>query len=123
GGGGGGGRGLIGGDEAVTAERLSSLIFRPGFSTRKEANAIAGRGVGMDVVAQEVRRLRGTIELASQPGTGTRITLRLPARLALEQAMIARAAGQALAIPISLIEHAQLFQEPDVDDQSLRTSV
>jgi chemotaxis protein histidine kinase CheA len=109
--------GLLGADEAATTEWLSSLIFRPGFSTRQEANTIAGRGVGMDVVAQEVRRLRGTIELESRPGTGTRIILRLPARLALEQAMVARIAGQAVAIPISLIEHAQSFEPGDVEGE------
>jgi CheY-like chemotaxis protein len=77
----------------------------------------------MDVVAQEVRRLRGTIELSSKTGAGTRITLRLPARLALEQAMIARAAGQALAIPISLIEHAQPFEAADSEGQPPHATV
>ena len=107
--------GLLGPDEAAGPERLSALIFRSGFSTRDEANAISGRGVGMDVVAQEVRRLRGTTELTSQPGMGTRLTIRLPARLALEQAIIARAAGQTFAIPITLIEHAQAFEPGDVE--------
>jgi chemosensory pili system protein ChpA (sensor histidine kinase/response regulator) len=79
--------------------------------------------VGMDVVAQEVRRLRGTIELTSQPGRGTRITLRLPARLALEQAMIARVAGRAFAIPIGLIEHAQAFEAGDVDGTGIDATV
>ena len=60
-----------------TFEQLGALIFRSGFSTRDEANAISGRGVGMDVVAQEVRRRRGTIDLSSQAGKGTRLTLRL----------------------------------------------
>ncbi len=96
------------------ARAAHGLIFRSGFSTRDEANAISGRGVGMDVVAQEVRRLRGTIELTVAARPGTRLTLRLPARLALEQAMIARAAGQAFAIPITLIEHAQAFEPGDV---------
>ncbi len=106
--------GLLGPDDAASPEQLSALIFRSGFSTRAEANAISGRGVGMDVVAQEVRRLRGVTELTSQPGLGTRLTIRLPARLALEQAMIARVAGQAFAIPITLIEHAQAFEPGDV---------
>jgi CheY-like chemotaxis protein len=63
-----------------------------------------------------VRRLRGTIQLASQPGLGTRITLRLPARLALEPMTIARVAGQAVAIPVTLIEHAQSFEPGAVED-------
>jgi chemotaxis protein histidine kinase CheA/CheY-like chemotaxis protein len=115
--------GLLRPDEAATPERLRALIFLSGFSTRQEANAISGRGVGMDVVAQEVRRLRGTIDMTSQPGRGTRITLRLPARLALEQAMIARIAGQAFAIPVSLIEHAQSFEPGDVDGMGVDATV
>jgi chemotaxis protein histidine kinase CheA/ActR/RegA family two-component response regulator len=107
--------GLLRPDEAAGPEQLGALIFRSGFSTREEANAISGRGVGMDVVAQEVRRLRGTIDLTSQPGHGARFTLRLPARLALEQAMITRVGGQAFALPVALIEHAQPFEPGDVE--------
>jgi CheY-like chemotaxis protein len=77
----------------------------------------------MDVVAAEVRRLRGTTELTSQPGLGTRLMLRLPARLALEQAMIARAGGQAFAIPITLIEHAQAFEPGDVEGTGCHATV
>jgi chemotaxis protein histidine kinase CheA len=102
--------GLVGPGETPSIDWLHALIFRSGFSTRAEANAISGRGVGMDVVAQEVARLRGTIELTSQPGHGTRIILRLPARLSLEQMIILRADGQPFAIPVSLIAHAQTFE-------------
>jgi chemotaxis protein histidine kinase CheA/CheY-like chemotaxis protein len=101
--------GLIGPGEPPSRDRLSALIFHAGFTTRPAANAISGRGVGLDVVAQEVARLHGTIELDSQPGRGTRLTLRLPARLALEQAMVVRVAGQAFALPIASIELAQAF--------------
>ncbi len=68
----------------------------------------------MDVVAEEVRRLRGTIELTTRPGQGTRITLRLPVRLALEQAMIARSSGWRWPCPSSQVEHAQPFEPGDV---------
>ena len=73
----------------------------------------------MDVVAREVEHLRGTVELTSQPGNGTQLTLRLPGRLALESALIVRVGGQPLAIPASHVEHAQQF-EPCVS--SLDTS-
>ena len=104
--------GWLGPDEQPSRERLHALIFQPGFSTRSQANAISGRGVGMDVVAREVERLRGTVDLASQPGRGTQLTLRLPARLALEPALIVRVAGQPFAIPASQVEHAQPFEPP-----------
>jgi chemotaxis protein histidine kinase CheA len=99
--------GLIGPDENPGPERLNNLIFHSGFSTRGEANAISGRGVGMDVVAREVGSLKGTIELQTERGRGTRLTVRLPARLALETTMIVRVDGQAFALPVAQIESAQ----------------
>jgi chemotaxis protein histidine kinase CheA len=101
--------GWLGPDEKPGRERLHTFLFQPGFSTRSQANAISGRGVGMDVVAREVEHLRGTLDLASQPGLGTQLTLRLPARLALEPALIVRVEGQPLAVPASQVEHAQPF--------------
>ena len=99
-------------DENPSRERLHAFLFRPGFSTKSQANAISGRGVGMDVVAREVEQLRGTVDLASQPGRGTRLTIRLPARLALEPALIVRVGGQPLAVPASQVEYAQPFEPP-----------
>jgi chemotaxis protein histidine kinase CheA len=96
--------GLIGPDETPTLERLNSLIFQPGFSTRVEANAISGRGVGMDVVAREVEQLRGRVELTTSPGKGTRLAIRLPARLSLEHVMVVRVGGQAFAVSSSAID-------------------
>jgi chemotaxis protein histidine kinase CheA len=64
--------GLVGAGEEPGIDRLNALVFQAGFSTRPEANAISGRGVGMDVVAQEVGLLRGTIALASEPVSAPR---------------------------------------------------
>ncbi len=102
--------GLIGAGEEPSLERLNALVFQAGFSTRQEANAISGRGVGMDVVAQEVGLLRGTIALASEPGLGTTLTICLPARLSLGQAMVVRVDGQAFALPFECIELAGPFE-------------
>ncbi len=99
-------------DVTPSAEQLHAFIFQAGFSTRAEANAISGRGVGMDVVAREVSKLRGTIDLTSQAGRGTRVTLRLPSQLALEPALIVRVAGQGFAVPASQIESVQPFEPP-----------
>ena len=104
--------GWLGPDETPSRERLHAFLFEPGFSTKSEANAISGRGVGMDVVAREVEHLRGTVDLASEPGARTQLTIRLPARLALEPALIVRVEGQPFAIPASQVEHAQPFEPP-----------
>jgi chemotaxis protein histidine kinase CheA/ActR/RegA family two-component response regulator len=102
--------GWLAADERPSGERLHQFIFQPGFSTRSQANAISGRGVGMDVVARSVGQLHGTIDLASHPGRGTQVTLRLPARLAWETTLIVRVDGQPLAIPASQVESAQPFE-------------
>ncbi|MEW4569351.1 response regulator [Tautonia sp. JC769] len=99
--------GLIGPREHPSVDRLSALIFHSGFSTRDQANAVSGRGVGMDVVAREVEALRGRVELTSQPGQGTRLAIRLPARIALEHMMVVRIRGQAFAVPTSAIDAVQ----------------
>ncbi len=115
--------GLIGPGDAPTVERLNALIFQSGFSTREAANAIAGRGVGMDVVSQEVGRLHGSVSLVSRTGEGTRLSLSLPARLALQQAMVFRVDDQAFALPVELIDLAQPFEARDVNTSGSRTSV
>jgi CheY-like chemotaxis protein len=107
--------GLIAPGDVPSVDRLNALIFQPGFSTREEASAIAGRGVGMDVVSQEVGRLHGTITLNSVKGQGTRLSICLPARLALEQAMISRIDGRSFALPVDLIDQAQALDCEDVD--------
>jgi CheY-like chemotaxis protein len=100
-------------DATPSPQQLNSFIFQPGFSTRSQVNEISGRGVGMDVVAREVGKLRGTIDLSSRPGRGCRVTLRLPSKLALETTLIVRIAGHGFAVPASLIESVQSF-EPHV---------
>ncbi|HZN95237.1 MAG TPA: ATP-binding protein, partial [Myxococcales bacterium] len=66
--------------EALSPETVEQLIFRPGFSTRKDASDLSGRGVGLDVVATQVRRLGGTVAVKSVAGQGTQIRLVLPSR-------------------------------------------
>ncbi len=112
-------QGLIGPDERPSVERLRALIFQPGFSTRNQANAIAGRGVGMDVVAREVEQLRGRVELDSEAGRGTRLSMVLPARLSLEHVMVVRVGGRAFAVPIAAIDsvHRHAGDGSAVDDR------
>jgi chemotaxis protein histidine kinase CheA/ActR/RegA family two-component response regulator len=102
--------GWLGPDENPSRERLHAFLFQPGFSTKSQANELSGRGVGMDVVAREVGNLRGTLELTSVRGQGTRLTVRLPARLALESALIVRVDGQPLAVPAAQVEHVEPYR-------------
>jgi signal transduction histidine kinase len=73
-------RGMLDAEQAeqLGAQQLLSVLFQPGFSTRDEAGLHAGRGVGLDVVATEVRQARGRIAISSEPSTFTRIVVALP---------------------------------------------
>ena len=96
-------RGLIAADAQLTDVELDQLIMQPGFSTAETVSRLAGRGVGMDVVASEVRQLGGTIDIASQPGKGTAFTLRLPQTLAVTQAVFVRIGETEYAVPIASV--------------------
>lgn len=96
--------GLLQPGEHVTQARLWNLIFQPGFSTRDSVSGISGRGVGMDVVASWIRRLRGRIEVESVRSRGTVIRLRIPLRSGIEHAMVVRAGGQLFALPMHMVE-------------------
>ena len=90
------------------AERMSSsevfeLIFRPGFSTAEEITEISGRGVGLDVVHSVLTRMKGTVELETQPGQFTRFRLKLPLTLAIIKALLFRIEQRLYAIPLNAV--------------------
>ncbi len=99
-------RGLLAPDAATETE-LAELIFRPGFSTAAQVNEIAGRGVGLDVVRNEVAQLGGRVEVGSQPGQGTRFDIVLPLTLAVIPVMVVEVDGRAWAIPATMVEEAR----------------
>src|SRR5262249_54502132 len=80
-----------------------NLIFLPGFSTAPVVTTASGRGVGMDVVRTNVSRLGGEIDVATQPGSGTCFTLRLPLTVVISDALLVRSGGETLAIPVSAV--------------------
>ncbi len=92
-------RGLLPEDAAADPETLARLVLLPGFSTRTQVSQVAGRGVGLDVVAQWVGEHGGTLELSSEPGTGATARLRVPATLVTVHVLLVEAAGQVFAVP------------------------
>jgi two-component system chemotaxis sensor kinase CheA len=85
--------------ERMSESQILRFIFHPGFSTSDAVTAISGRGVGMDVVKVNVDAIGGMIDIASIPGSGTTITIKIPLTLAIVSALIVAAGGQRLAIP------------------------
>ena len=80
---------------------LLRCIAAPGFSTKEAVTGMSGRGVGVDAVANRVRALGGSVELHTEAGAGTTITLRLPLTLAIVRALLARAGGEHYALPLT----------------------
>jgi two-component system chemotaxis sensor kinase CheA len=99
-------RGLIDGRTPLSDADTFALIFAPGLSTAERVTAVSGRGVGMDVVRRGIDSLKGRIAIASQPGHGTRFTLRLPLTLALSEAMVLRVGGERFLLPSAQIERS-----------------
>lgn len=98
----------------LTAERLRAMnqreildiIFLPGFSTAEQVSDVSGRGVGMDVVRTNLDKLHGAIEVASEVGRGSTVTLRLPLTLAILPALLVRAQGDTYALPLRSVMEA-----------------
>ncbi len=98
------GLGLIRADQQLSDEDVMQLVLEPGFSTASSLTQQAGRGVGMDVVAVEVKKLGGALHMESTPGHGTRFTIRLPFTLAISHALVVRAGDEYYALPLPTVE-------------------
>ncbi len=96
--------GLLRPGQELTDEEALQLVLEPGFSTAQRLTQQAGRGVGMDVVATEVKRLGGGLFIESTPTRGARFTIRLPFTLAITQALIVRAHDEFYALPVATVE-------------------
>ena len=98
------------------AEQLSNLIFRPGFSTTDQVSTLAGRGVGLDVVAQSIRELGGTIEIRSVAGQGVTFVLGLPLTLAIVKSLIVEVDRERYAVPLSHVAETARVDPATIHD-------
>jgi two-component system chemotaxis sensor kinase CheA len=96
-------KGLVAPDANLSADEINNLIFAPGFSTAETVSSISGRGVGMDVVRQNVKDLGGRITVKTEPGAGTSFILTLPLTLAIADGMTVTVGSQTLVLPLSHI--------------------
>jgi two-component system chemotaxis sensor kinase CheA len=97
-------KGLVPADARLTESEIFNLIFLPGFSTAERITNVSGRGVGMDVVKRSMDALRGKIDVHSELGRGSRITIRLPLTLAIIDGLQIKAGEDQYIIPLSLVE-------------------
>ncbi len=98
-------KGLITEDQlaAMSQREMFDLIFLPGFSTKDKASDLSGRGVGMDVVKTNIKKLNGLIEIKSEKGMGSEFILRLPLTLAIIQSLLVEVEGEIYSIPLASV--------------------
>ncbi len=105
-------KGLVAADTRLSESEIFSFILAPGFSTAREVSDVSGRGVGMDVVRRNVEALRGSIEIASQPGAGSTVTLRLPLTLAIIDGLLVRVGEARFVMPLgNTVECVELTRQ------------
>ena len=97
----------------LTREEILALVFLPGLSTREFADDVSGRGVGMDIVKTNIGRLGGVIDVHSEPGIGTKMTITLPITLAIVSALMVEVAGEIFAVPLSSVSVALVLDESE----------
>ncbi|MDY6851014.1 MAG: chemotaxis protein CheA, partial [Thermodesulfobacteriota bacterium] len=99
-------RGLADADENLPDGAIFNLIFHPGFSTADKVTDVSGRGVGMDVVKKAIDKLRGKVEVHSEPERGSIVTIRLPLTLAIIDGMIVRVGENRYILPTTAIHES-----------------
>ncbi|HTO98314.1 MAG TPA: response regulator [Myxococcales bacterium] len=105
----------------MTVQQLHQLVFRPGFSTKLEASEFSGRGVGLDVVRNQIQALQGQVEVQSVPGQGARFILILPADLGSSPVLVVRCGEHELGLPMAAIESSRAARSQEL--RSGRTKV
>src|SRR5207237_6438321 len=106
--------GLIASGQTLSDEDAMQLILEPGFSTAGAITQQAGRGVGMDVVATEIKRLGGALHMETKSGEGTVFTIRLPFTLAISHALVVRTGEEFYALPLPTVEGVLRLSKAEV---------
>ncbi len=107
-------RGIIDPEAEMSENEIFSLILAAGFSTAKKVTSVSGRGVGMDVVKRNIEALRGSIDIKSQKGSGSTITLKLPLTLAIIDGLLVKIGTEQFVIPLSLVEECIELTDDDI---------
>jgi len=116
-------KGLIAEGVELTAKEACDLILAPGFSTAEAVSNISGRGVGMDVVKKNIESLKGTLDVSSEKGKGTVISLKLPLTLAIIDGLLIRVADQFFIIPLAVVEECIELTPKDVANSHGRSII
>ncbi|PZX11355.1 two-component system chemotaxis sensor kinase CheA [Palleronia aestuarii] len=116
-------KGLVAENAVLGPAEIDRLLFTPGFSTASAVTSLSGRGVGMDVVNSEIKRLGGRVSILSTPGQGSTISISLPLTLAVLDGMVVDVAGETLVVPISSIAETIRPQRSQIEWADRRTQM
>lgn len=109
-------KGIVSPEAQLPPDEIDNLIFAPGFSTAETVTSVSGRGVGMDVVRQNVKDLGGRITIESEEGAGTTFTLALPLTLAISDGMLVDVGNDTLVVPLAHVVESLRPDEGEVQD-------
>lgn len=104
-------RGLVEAGRELSDAEAFKLIFEPGFSTAEQVTDLSGRGVGMDVVRRNIEALRGSVEIASRPGHGTTVMVRLPLTLAIIDGFLIGVGASRFVLPLDMVDECVAFDD------------
>ncbi len=107
-------RGFVETVEGMTRKDVLDLIFLPGFSTAEQVSDVSGRGVGMDVVRNNISAVSGTVEIESRCGEGSRVIITLPITLAIIKALLIRTSGRSYGIPITAVRETISLEDTEI---------
>ncbi len=93
---------------------MMNLIFQPGFSTAEQVSDVSGRGVGMDVVRTNISRMNGSLDLDSEPGRGSQVTIKLPLTVAIIQALMVEVECTTFAVPLASVIEAVKVKKDEI---------
>ncbi|MEX0830028.1 MAG: chemotaxis protein CheA [Nitrospirales bacterium] len=99
---------------SMSSRDVMKIIFLPGFSTADQVSDLSGRGVGMDVVRTNISRMNGSLELDSEPGRGSQVTIKLPLTVAIIQALLVEVGSATFAVPLASVVEAVKVRKGDI---------
>lgn len=118
-------KGLIGAGTAtqLSEPELLEFLFLPGFSTKEEVTEMSGRGVGLDIVMNVVKSVRGAVRVTSTPGTGTRFQLQLPLTLSVIRTLLVEVAGEPYAVPLAAVSRTLKVDQATLETGSAQQTI
>ncbi len=109
-------RGFIAAEANLSYKEILNLVFLPGFSTAAKVTELSGRGVGLDVVVKKISDIRGEVEIESQLGVGTTITIKLPLTLSIIDGLLVKIDTTHFVLPLSSVDKCFEVKNQDIDE-------